>query len=336
MKKPQMKIVRLRSESGTPVLPPVGLLAYPTRQLRTVNEFKKSMAGRMSKLKAYVRQLVKRLPVAQTNAYALNASSRYTYLIDFDFYQSIKKELEDFIYLQYMDGSRDYSYGNFWTDLYMRRAYIEGAQDAIQSAQNVTPAATAGDQLSSMIRMMSDDTLALETSRSTRIAMVGARMFERMKNFTEETRKELSDVLMNGVENGINSSKIADQMVERINVSPSRAMRIARTEVNQAYRTANRTEVADLNRRVYAGTDYELRMLWFSALADTTRELHGERHGLVYTVDEVTEFYATGANAINCYCSQTPVLYNKKTGETMQKDLIEKMAIQRESFKKAA
>ena len=48
-------------------------------------------------------------------------------------------------------------------------------------------------------------------------------------------------------------------------------------------------------------------MLWASALKPTTRASHARRHGRVYTIDEVRDFYSRDGNAINCYLPGTQV-----------------------------
>ena len=45
-----------------------------------------------------------------------------------------------------------------------------------------------------------------------------------------------------------------------------------------------------------------------SALLPTTRPHHASRHRKIYTVDQQRQWWATGANRINCYCSVRPIL----------------------------
>ena len=45
-----------------------------------------------------------------------------------------------------------------------------------------------------------------------------------------------------------------------------------------------------------------------SALLPTTRPHHAARHRKIYTVDQQRQWWATGANRINCYCSVKPIL----------------------------
>ena len=153
-----------------------------------------------------------------------------------------------------------------------------------------------------------------------------------MKNLTDTTRNDLVRILQIGLEDGQSVSDIVKNIVARTDVSRSRAYRIVRTEINQSYRTAAMEESIQLNNDIYRDSAFELRSLWFSALSSTTRREHGRRHGRVYTFNQVRKFYNKGANAINCYCSQTQVLVNKETGEVLQSDLQTQMSRQREMF----
>ena len=74
-----------------------------------------------------------------------------------------------------------------------------------------------------------------------------------------------------------------------------------------------------------------MMQLWFSALAPTSRRWHIERHGKTFTTDNVRQFYSVNGNSINCLCSQSTVLVNKKTGEVLQQALLDRMAKQRKT-----
>ena len=58
-----------------------------------------------------------------------------------------------------------------------------------------------------------------------------------------------------------------------------------------------------LNRDIYDDSDWKMGILWFSALTPTSRDSHAERHGVIYTTDEVRSFYSKDENSKNCLCS---------------------------------
>lgn len=138
-----------------------------------------------------------------------------------------------------------------------------------------------------------------------RAALVGSRVFEEMKGFEGDTGRDLARVLRQAVQDGLNPRDVVSTIKERFGVAESRAKRIAQTEINGALRRGRWDEAQDAESRL----GIRVRMLWVSALRPTTRLWHASRHGLLYTVQEVREFYAQGANGIACYCTQieTPV-----------------------------
>lgn len=332
MKLKQSKFVinSIRSAEGTPVLPPVGMYDEPTMQGPIVREFMKEYKSRTKRLTDVVDEMLRELETKQSVAF--NAK-KYVFLVDTDEVISLVDRVKNAISKIFFSGATKYKQGKFWTDMFLNKASKAGERDALQSAKSVTTASGAGLALASGIRGEDGDvTLEHEKGRALRTGLAGGRVFESMKGITDTLKVELANTLSRGIQEGKGVQEIASEIQDRINVSGSRAMRIARTEVNQAYRAAGRAETQRLNKEVYANTDFELRMLWFSALAATTRSTHARRHGRTYTMEEVEAFYSKDANAINCLCNQTQVLYNKKTKQVVQKDLQQKMQKQKTEY----
>lgn len=140
-----------------------------------------------------------------------------------------------------------------------------------------------------------------------RAALVGSRVFEEMKGFEGDTGVELGRVLRQAVQDGLNPRDVVDTIKQRFGVAESRAKRIATTEISGALRRARWDEAQDAESRL----GIRVRLMWVSALRPTTRLWHASRHGLIYTVQEVREFYAVNGNAVNCYCSQIETLVDK-------------------------
>lgn len=193
----------------------------------------------------------------------------------------------------------------FWEQI--RLSYERGTGDEVINLQTISEGAYERTVLG-VIR---------GTPWQQRVALIQARVFEEMRGFEEDTGLQLARVLRNGVENGLAPKEIARDIRKRFDVSQTRANRIARTEVTQAYRRARWDEDADANERLGISTG----LLWFSALSETTRHWHASRHGEVYTQDAVREFYSDGANAINCKCSQASVLLDEN-GEPRNKEFV--------------
>lgn len=144
-----------------------------------------------------------------------------------------------------------------------------------------------------------------------RVSLISARVFEEMKGFDALASKELSRALRNAVEVGKNPRDIAGDLAEQFVISQGRGEKIARTEITGALRRARMDEAEDARQR----QGIRLAMKHFSANSPTTRQSHAARHGQLFTVQEVREFYAVDANGINCKCSQVEVLVDESGKE---------------------
>ncbi len=153
---------------------------------------------------------------------------------------------------------------------------------------------------------------------------------EEMKGFSGQGAKDLARVLMAGIQEGLNPRKVAKDVIEQFSQAKTRAERIARTEINMALRRGRLDEEQDAQERLGIKTG----MLWASALRSTTRPSHARRHGRVYTIEEVRDFYSRDANAINCMCAQTSVLLDEN-GQPTSKRAISRMSKKREEYERS-
>lgn len=142
------------------------------------------------------------------------------------------------------------------------------------------------------------------TPHRRRMALVAAREFELMQGLSGEVKADLSRVLTDGVGRGLSPREVAKNITARTDINARRANRIARTEITTALRRARWDEAEDASQRL--GLD--IKLMHFSALSTTTRLSHANRHGNLYTQDETRDWYAEGANSINCKCSQIEVM----------------------------
>lgn len=137
-----------------------------------------------------------------------------------------------------------------------------------------------------------------------RIRRVSQRVFEEMKGFTGDTANDLARTLSNYMAQGKGVATVRKAVAERFNVSMARAETIVRTELGKAHRDARNDMTKDARDRL--GLDVGVQ--WISALAPTTRWWHAIRHTKFYTPEQVSDFYSTNANAINCLCMQQTVV----------------------------
>lgn len=162
-----------------------------------------------------------------------------------------------------------------------------------------------------------------------RASIAGSRVFEQMQGFSGQAAQDLARVLFDAVQSGENPRQTAKTIRERFAVSYSRALRIARTEINMAQRRARWDEALEAELKFGLKT----KLLHTSAMIfERTRESHAERHGRLYTREEISAWYAVDGNAINCLCSQTEVVVDAAGQPLLGRKLIERMGAQRDQF----
>lgn len=152
--------------------------------------------------------------------------------------------------------------------------------------------------------------------------------FSDWKAISDAARGDLTNIITDAVARGVNPGETASVISKRLDVSMSKAKAIAQTEQVGALRQAQWNETDWAADRLGLNTG----LLWLSALKPTTRLWHASRHGLVYTTEEVRDFYAENGNRYNCYCSQIPVLLNDD-GSIFNEGLADKLAKERKDWK---
>lgn len=149
-----------------------------------------------------------------------------------------------------------------------------------------------------------------------RIGLLRAREFEEMQALSGLTKANMGRALAQGLASGVGPLETARLMSEQLDISRNRANLIARTEINQALRTARLDEAQDAQDRLGVQT----RMMHLSALSPTTRPNHAGRHGKLYTIEEARDWWAS-TEACNCKCSTTEVLVDEN-GQPLSPDFV--------------
>ena len=252
----------------------------PANQTRRIQKALKPVNGALDATQAWLLHILESIPAAQVNQ-VKQPKLGYRYDVSLTRLEQIVAELQG----RLGDGGI---------------AVMQGAQAAYQEGT-----ALAAFNLSGL----TDDyartvTQALASEPYIRrSALAGARVMEEMKGFTAETSTDLARVLMIGIQDGRNPLDLARDLRDRFSISKARAERIARTEINAALRRGRLDEAQDTQERLGIKTG----MLWASALSPTTRASHARRHGQVYSVDEVRQFYGKDGNSVNCFVPGTQV-----------------------------
>jgi SPP1 gp7 family putative phage head morphogenesis protein len=272
---------------GNPVLP--SHPENPAGQTARIREARRAWARHIKPIRKWlaskVDSLPKRLIEVNHERFAIN---RYEYLISASAIDELVAELQ-----RRLNADRPAT----GVMRQVEMSYESGTADEMVNLISITD----GAYTRTMTEILRSD------SWRQRVAMIEARVFEEMKGFQGDTGVDLARVLRQGVSDGRNPLDIARDIRERFDVSQSRANRIARTEVTGAYRRARWDEDADANQRLGIRTG----LMHLSALSPTTRSTHAQRHGNIYTQEQVREWYAIDGNAIQCKCSQVSVLLDE-------------------------
>lgn len=295
------------------------------REKRAYADFRRRLKAIYAEINERVIGALNPREVALNGArsYILNRDTFYYYELDraqLDNLDAIIAEIIDRIMMQ-RKGQHE-----VWMEAYTAEAYQQGTGYAW---------ASLGVQSEIYSRAYSDLAYVLMTPEyRNRIGIVTSRTFNDMQGFTDEltttARRILGDTIANGESPRVAARKLKGYLVDTEGTqkkAASRAATIARTELGVAYRSA----VMDESMRTSEALGLQTKMMWVSALMSTTRKTHGEKHGRIYTRQQVADFYSVDGNAINCRCSQVPTIVDAN-GDMFAKKILDKMEKQKERW----
>ncbi len=320
---------------GNPIVPKNA--KDPAAQFGNLRKANKQLVKRYKNIKKGMRELISGLDkrVISTNSIVISGkiitNVKYEYLIDVQKYNEIDLFIQQLLNEELLDNQAGVFTRSWWLNANLSQAYEDATEDIINSAHAITPP-SVGLELYNEVQSITPESRFFSRGFQERLALIHSRVFNEMSGLTDSTKVDLAETLARGMSDGIGVQQLSKNVASRVDVSYSRAKRIVRTEVMGAFRTATSSETDALNAEVYDDSPWGMASLWFSALAPTSRSWHISRHGKLYTTDEIRAFYATGANAIQCLCSQSAVLQNKKTGEVLQEKLLDRMEKQKEAY----
>jgi len=199
---------------------------------------------------------------------------------------------------------------NWFTENYVEVAVVRGTAQTFANLSQQSATYLADRQ--------SLQSLLMSEPYQRRMMLVYTRIFEEMKGLSAEVKRNMARVLTEGIGRGLHPSVVAKNLTAQAGIEKRRANRIARTELTTALRRARWDEADEATRDL----GLNIRLLHYSALSPTTRQSHAIRHAHLYMTEEVRRWYAIGANAINCKCSQVEVLVDAK-GNPLNSKIIE-------------
>lgn len=279
---------------------------------------KKASKDLNKRLREVVELYIGELEQIPATVFVTNAE-RYAYQLDNGLLQSLLQSLDWLVDEILLEGGEPNLW--FWS-AYVQPAYERGTAKTVRNLARQSPAYKA--ERATLRDVMQTD------AYSRRLILIRAREFEEMKGFTATVKGDMARVLTDGIARGRNPLEIARNLREQTGIEEFRAERIARTEINTALRRARWDEAEDAQER------YGLKMMQMhlSALSPTTRRSHAARHGNLYTVEQARDWFASGANSINCKCSSTEVLVDNN-GEPIVGFITERAQAMRRKYEES-
>lgn len=301
-----------------PVLP--RSKANPTGSDKLLAEVDKATDAKTEQAKADILALIERLPVYKTNAVLIEVSpemlGQYYWAMDAQRLADLSMLIEQALERAYLDGGRQY----LWVNEYINRGAELGAGQSFANLSALSPSYAA----STTVEMVLSSPAYVQ---SMSIAL--AQSYEDWSGFTAATRRELSQIIAQGISQGLNPKTVAEHIESRFDdVIGWRARNMAQTELVGALRNARQLAATDAQTRL----GLRIKLLWTSALKATTRANHAARHGKAYAIDDVQAFYATDGNRYNCRCAQTEVLVDENGKPILKQSSADKMSQERKDW----
>ncbi len=328
-----------KSKAGTPIVP--RNKADPTQSYRAVNKMYRDIEGRYYGIKTSLRELFdqrltgrarednSQLAMMACNnddgelpsLYQVNAG---TFIYDMsaqqlaDLLQVIQTILDDYL----LAGNGQ----DIWALQYIADEYQRGTLNAYTNLAVQSPVYASQTTLSALLS---------SPAYKNQVAAAFVSTYSDWKGISDVARTDLANIIADAVGRGVNPRETMKVISRRLDVSMSKAKTIAQTEQVGALREAQWNETTWTQDRLGLRT----KLLHLSALKPTTRTWHASRHGNLYTVEEVREWYSKDGNRFNCYCSQIPAIVDEKDNVVnigLAERLAEELKSWQEEHRKAA
>ncbi|QDP61708.1 MAG: hypothetical protein Unbinned4466contig1000_20 [Prokaryotic dsDNA virus sp.] len=294
---------------------PTRLEKDPTGQAGNRLRAKVDISKRVERLREPVLAILDSFPVESITV----NKARYNYDVSPQRIAGLFDELQVLFYQALeLDG---FNRGWFLSQ-YLGKAWQEGTTKAFarlkQAAESAAP---------NIAEVMHLDSVLTSPEYARRFEIIAARAFESMKGFAGQAANNLGRILGEGVALGQSPRTIARDIRKTFDqIQGYRALRIARTEVNNSFKEARYEETKDVRDRL----GLSVKVMHVSALVENTRPSHAARHGKIYTLEDERDWQNEGSNMISCLCSTVEVVF--VNGEPTQKKLIERQRKRGEAF----
>lgn len=302
---------------------------YPTGQNPRIKAFYGELRRRLRKSYKAAAEYARNL---KPQIVQLNATG-YQYQLDPLLMSQINSYIEALLNeIIYGNAQGEWSAG-WWANAYASGAYQQAAEQVAAQTQLLAADAGVTQELPSL-QYLRAEAVVMEPGFQRRLGGVYARLFEDMKGFTDVDKRNMAGIITRGMAAGQSPRVIAREMEKKGLEQDWRCLRIASTEVNQAYRQGSWDETDAVNDEVFGDSDYMMKVMHMSALLPTTRRDHAARHGTICTPAEEREWFATKATGgqIQCHCTTVDILVNRKTGKPMNTKLRDILLAQKKEW----
>ncbi|CAI0727107.1 phage head morphogenesis protein, SPP1 gp7 family [Serratia proteamaculans] len=307
--------------------------ADPTMSYRSVNKMARDIEDRYYQIKLRLRELLDRVLVGRetqgdshswhllfnndadepATLYQVNAG---TFIYDMsakqlaDLLEVIQTILDDYL----LAGNGQ----DIWALQYIAAEYKRGTLGAYTNLSVQSPIYASQTTLGALLS---------SPAYQNQVAASYVSTYSDWKGISDAARTDLANIVADAIGRGVNPRETMKVISKRLDVSMSKAKTIAQTEQVGALREAQWNETSWAQDRLGIRT----KLLHLSALKPTTRTWHALRHGKLFTVEEVREWYSKDGNRFNCYCSQIPVLLNE-SGGIFNEGLLEQLVRERKQW----
>lgn len=211
---------------------------------------------------------------------------------------------------------------HFWYAPYDEEASQLGSAQSVANLTRLSEGYAAARSLQQVV---------FSDAYRNRVGMAQVKSYEHWTGLAAEARADLSQIIGRAVVDGKNPKAVRTEIMERLDVSRSKAASYAQTDITDTLRQARWAEADYATESL----GLNLGLLWTSALIPTTRPWHASRNGMVTTTAEVREFYGKNGNRYRCHCAQTECLLDTDNNPILTQGLKDKMAAEKGAWQKA-
>lgn len=211
---------------------------------------------------------------------------------------------------------------SFWWAPYAREASQFGTAQSVANLSNLSTLYAAARSLEMVV---------YSEPYQNRLAMAQIKSYEHWTGLAAQQKSELAQIIGRAVVDGKNPRVVRTEIMERLEVSRSKAAQYAQTDVTDTLRQARWAE-AEYAEKAF---DLKIGLLWTSALIPTTRAWHASRNGKVYSPEQVKTFYSQRGERYNCRCAQTEALLDAEGHHILTDRLKASMLAERLAWEKA-